>query len=125
MYHVAVLLEHVDLLDGLDGLHIELLERGLQLLVVRAGGLVHLLCLSSGCAFTTVDFILVSFESFVIFRSVSSQCYFSLRWIRDSGGGRAYPVRSSLVKNAFRSFSPGLSLIARHGAFQIKLTHQF
>jgi hypothetical protein len=34
---VAVFLEHVDLLDGLDWLDVQLLERRLQLLVVRAG----------------------------------------------------------------------------------------
>lgn len=34
MYHVAVLLEHVNLLDCLNWLHIQLLERGLQLLVI-------------------------------------------------------------------------------------------
>ena len=43
MNDIAVLLEHVHLLDGLDGLHAQLLERGLQLLVVRAAALVHLL----------------------------------------------------------------------------------
>lgn len=37
MDHIAVLLEHVNLLDGLDGLDIELLERSLQFLVVGAG----------------------------------------------------------------------------------------
>lgn len=37
---VAVALEHVDLLDGLDGLHVQLLQGLLELLVVagRAGG---------------------------------------------------------------------------------------
>jgi len=34
---VSVALEHVDLLDGLDGLHIELLKGGLELLVVTGG----------------------------------------------------------------------------------------
>lgn len=48
---VPVLLEHVHLLNCLDGLHIELLERGLQLLVVRPGSLVHLLLFPSWCAF--------------------------------------------------------------------------
>ena len=32
--HVAVLLEHVDLLDTRNGLHVQLLQRTLQLLVV-------------------------------------------------------------------------------------------
>lgn len=47
MNDVPVLLEHVHLLNGLDGLHIEFLERGLELLVVGAGALVDLLDLSS------------------------------------------------------------------------------
>lgn len=46
MDDVAVLLEHVDLFDGLDGLNIQLLERGLEFLVVGPGTLVHLLDLS-------------------------------------------------------------------------------
>jgi hypothetical protein len=40
---VAVALEHVDLLDGLNRLDVELLEGGLKLLVVGAGALVDLL----------------------------------------------------------------------------------
>jgi len=48
MYDVSIFLEHVDLLDCLDGLNIELLERRLQLLVVRARALVDLLHLSPG-----------------------------------------------------------------------------
>jgi hypothetical protein len=51
--HIAIALEHVDLLNCLDGLHIELLERRLQLLVVGAGGLVDLLDLSSRRALAT------------------------------------------------------------------------
>lgn len=45
---VAVRLEHVDLLDGLDGLDVHLLEGGLELLVVTTAGSVDLLDLSSG-----------------------------------------------------------------------------
>jgi hypothetical protein len=51
---VAVALEHVDLLDCLDGLDIELLERCLQLLVVGAGALVDLLDLPARGAFASV-----------------------------------------------------------------------
>lgn len=51
---VAVLLEHVDLLDGLDGLHVHLLQGRLQLLVVGAGGLVDLLDLAAGSALASV-----------------------------------------------------------------------
>ena len=54
MDNVPVLLEHVHLLDGGDGLDIELLEGGLQLLVVASGGLVDLLDLSPGGAFAAV-----------------------------------------------------------------------
>ena len=39
---IAIILEHVDLLNCLDRLHIHLLQRGLQLLIVRAGALVRL-----------------------------------------------------------------------------------
>ena len=55
MYHIAVFLEHVAVLDCLDGLDIQLLKRCLQLLVVGAGGLMHLLRLSPGSAFATGD----------------------------------------------------------------------
>jgi hypothetical protein len=51
---VAISLEHVDLLNSLDGLNIELLERRLQLLVIHSCALVNLLDLSSRCAFPTV-----------------------------------------------------------------------
>lgn len=37
MDDVSVLLEHVDLLDSLDGLSVQLLEGELELLVVGAG----------------------------------------------------------------------------------------
>ena len=55
MDDVTVVLEHVDLLDGLDGLHVHLLQRGLQLLVVGAGTLVRFLGeLAAGGAFASV-----------------------------------------------------------------------
>ena len=54
MDDVSVSLEHVDLLDSLNGLDIELLERRLQLLVIHPRALVHLLDLSSWCALSTV-----------------------------------------------------------------------
>ena len=54
MDDVAVLLEHIDLLDSLDRLDIELLQRRLQLLVIHSRALVHLLDLSSGCALSTI-----------------------------------------------------------------------
>ena len=52
---VAVLLEHVDLLDTLDGLDIQLLQGGLQLLVVGVGGPVDLLDLAAGSALASVS----------------------------------------------------------------------
>lgn len=51
---VAVRLEHVDLLNGLDGLDVHLLEGGLKLLVVDTRGLVDLLEVSSGSTLATV-----------------------------------------------------------------------
>lgn len=55
MDDVAVGLEHVDLLNRLDGLDIELLQRRLQLLVVHSRALVNLLDLSSRRALSTID----------------------------------------------------------------------
>lgn len=51
---VAVLLEHVHFLDGLDGLHVHLLQSRLELLVVGAGALVDLLDLAAGSALASV-----------------------------------------------------------------------
>ena len=51
---VAVRLEHVDLLNGRDGLDVHLLEGGLELLVVTTAGSVDLLDLSSGSTLATV-----------------------------------------------------------------------
>jgi hypothetical protein len=71
---VAILLEHVDLLNSLDWLDVQLLKRSLQLLVVGAGGLVDLLRLPSGRALATNASrqILVSLESCHIKPSWSS-----------------------------------------------------
>lgn len=52
---ISVLLEHVDLLDGLDGLDVHLLQGGLELLVVGTGGLVDLLDLAAGSTLSSVD----------------------------------------------------------------------
>jgi hypothetical protein len=54
---VSVALEHVDLLDGLDGLYVELLQRGLELLVVGTGALVDLLDLPAGSALASAHAI--------------------------------------------------------------------
>jgi len=62
---VAIRLEHVDLFDGLDWLHIHLLERGLELLVVGAGVLVDLLDLSSGGTLSSVRYQLSAIVLFI------------------------------------------------------------
>lgn len=49
--HISVFLKHVDLLNRLNGLHVELLQGSLQLLVVGARRLVHFLLFSSWCSF--------------------------------------------------------------------------
>ena len=51
MDDIAVLLEHVHLLNRLDGLHVEFLQRCLQLLVIGARGLVNFLLFPPWCAF--------------------------------------------------------------------------
>jgi hypothetical protein len=48
---VAICFEHIDLLDCLDRLHVELLECGLELLVVDTGSLRLALYLPSGRTF--------------------------------------------------------------------------
>lgn len=55
---VAVALEHVDLLDGLDGLDVELLQGGLELLVVTAGALVDLLDLPARSTLASITIII-------------------------------------------------------------------
>lgn len=55
MDHIAVFFEHVDLLNCLNRLDIELLQRGLELLVVCAGRFVDFLHFSPGCAFASVE----------------------------------------------------------------------
>ena len=51
---IAVALEHVDLLNSLDGLDVQLLKRSLELLVVGTSGPVDLLDLPAGCALSTI-----------------------------------------------------------------------
>lgn len=55
MDDISVGLEHVDLLNGLDWLNIELLQRSLQLLVIGTGALVDLLDLASRSSLSTVE----------------------------------------------------------------------
>jgi hypothetical protein len=73
---VSVLLEHVDLLDGLDGLDVHLLQGGLELLVVGTGGLVDLLNLAAGSTLSSVDEISRSLglpivDEVVLFQGIS------------------------------------------------------
>jgi hypothetical protein len=51
---VAILLEHVDLLNALDGLDVQLLESGLELLVIGAGVADDLLDLAAGGTLATI-----------------------------------------------------------------------
>ena len=52
--NVSISLEHVDLLNCLDRLNVQLLQGRLQLLVIHSCALVDLLDLSSRRAFSTV-----------------------------------------------------------------------
>lgn len=54
MDHIPILLKHVDFLNGLNRLYIELLKRRLQLLVICARRLMDFLHFSPGGAFATV-----------------------------------------------------------------------
>ena len=56
MDDVAVALEHVHLLNGLDGLNIDLLEGGLELLVIASGAGRRSLDLSAGSTLATISF---------------------------------------------------------------------
>ena len=53
MNDIAIRLEHVDLLNCLDGLSVQLLQGLLELLVVGAGSSGRTLDLSSGSTFAT------------------------------------------------------------------------
>ena len=55
MDDISITLEHVDLLNGLDGLDVQLLESSLELLLVGAGALVHLFDLSPDGALAAVN----------------------------------------------------------------------
>ena len=88
MNDVAVRLEHVDLLDGLDVLHVHLLERGLQLLVVRAAALMNLLHLPSGCALAAANFesvYILLFSSFCHLHWLFRRRFDSVSAFRGSG----------------------------------------
>lgn len=56
MNNIPILLEHVDLLDGLERLHVHFLQRCLQFLVIGAAGLVDLLDFAAGGSLASVWF---------------------------------------------------------------------
>lgn len=85
MDDVAVGLEHVHLLDGLDGLNIDLLEGGLELLVIASGAGRRSLDLSAGSTLATIS----------IQKSPLSE------------------IKSPLVLSAFACFSSRLALGSR------------
>jgi hypothetical protein len=58
--NVAVLLEHVDLLNALDGLDVQLLESGLELLVIGTGVADDLLDLAAGSTLASVKLLVVN-----------------------------------------------------------------
>lgn len=53
MNHIPITLKHIDLFDLLNRLHVHLLERRLQFLIVCAGALMNLLYFSARCAFAS------------------------------------------------------------------------
>lgn len=63
MNNVSVALEHVDLLNSLDGLDVQLLKRSLELLVVGTSGPVDLLDLPAGSTLAAI--YRVSLESLI------------------------------------------------------------
>lgn len=86
MDNVAVFLEHVDFLNRLDGLDVQLLQRGLQLLVVCARRLVHLFRFSPRRAFASVCEQRGSVSS-VLILGVGEKARASL-WKSEAGGSR-------------------------------------
>lgn len=71
MDDVAVRLEHVDLLDGLDGLGVELLQGAQELGVVTAGAASGAGGLSAGSTLATIELLLLANNLFV-FRLLGS-----------------------------------------------------
>lgn len=82
---VAVALEHVDLLNRLDGLDVELLQGALELLVVGAGALVDLLDLPARGTLASVQHSL-AIPSYA--EAESSKVVESTPWRLGWGGGR-------------------------------------
>lgn len=54
MNHVAIIFEHIDFLNGLDGLDVEFLERALQFLIICTGCFVDFADHASRSTFSSV-----------------------------------------------------------------------
>ena len=93
MNDVSVLLEHVDFLNGLDGLDVHLLECGLEFLVVRGGGLVDALGLAAGSTFASAQ---ISISSPLVW-------WFGIVRMVISGGGRTLLSEVSIQSQLYIS----------------------
>lgn len=90
---VSIRLEHVDLLNGLNRLDIQLLERSLQLLVVNTASLMNLLDLSSRCALSTVELFVSIFAPCILPWSSSAWSHMYHAGSRSvCREGRTYPA---------------------------------
>jgi hypothetical protein len=106
--NISVTLEHVDLLNGLDGLHIELLQRSLELLVVGTSALVDLLDLPAGSTLASVSPV-----SLASLTSISLVVYFSLSFADYCGGSRVRDnIRCGAVETEERLAYPIRTLLA-------------
>lgn len=98
---VAVALEHVHLLNGLDGLDIELLEGGLELLVITAGPGRGALDLPAGSSLATMyQTVRFSFACTGSSRMAGRGCILTYPMLahqsavcRIKGGGRGWATR--------------------------------
>jgi hypothetical protein len=77
---VAIALEHVDLLNRLDRLYVQLLKSGLELLVVGACALVDLLDLPAGGTLAAVDIISQVLFTFALLPLPGSICHALELW---------------------------------------------
>lgn len=74
MDDVAILLEHVDLLNGLDGLDVQLLKGGLQLLVIGTGVTGDLLDLAAGSTLASILRLALVWRKFQCSRWLCGKC---------------------------------------------------
>lgn len=107
---VAVALEHVHLLNGLDGLDIELLEGGLELLVITAGPGRGALDLPAGSSLATMyQTVRFSFACTGSSRMARRGCILTYPMLahqsavcRIKGGGRGWATRPGGRRTAGR-----------------------